>query len=500
MITPERVLEWIARGEGEQVEFKAATGGLPRNVFETIVAFLNKNGGTLLLGVDDDGKLSGLPREIAELMADDLVSLSNNPQKISPPFILDARVVVFPKGCVVAVEVPSSSQVHKIGDMIFDRARDGDFRLRTSEQIRQLYLRKSDTFSENKIYPYLTFSDLDEGVVARTRQRMINIRPDHPWRGLSNEEFFRNAGLYRKDFTTGEEGFTLAAVMLFGRDVTILNIVPYFKIDALLRRKDCERYDDRITIQTNLLDAFDLLMGFVCKHLPDPFYLEGTERISLRDTIFRELLVNFLIHREYANAHHATFCIEREFAETRNANKPRFWGCLTVSNCEPYRKNPRIASMFTQIGLAEELGTGMRKISKYIREYAKHGGIEFFDEDLFRARLPLPPEEDSSDEHQDGVKKHQDEHQDGVKKHQDEHQDGVKKHQDGLSEVARILDFCREAKSTKDIFLFLGKKYTYRAARRVLHPLVKKGLLARTVPDRPTSKNQRYIATKHSDF
>ena len=160
-----------------------------------------------------------------------------------------------------------------------------------------------------------------------------------------------------------------------------------------------------------------------------------------------------------------------------------------MSNCEPYRKNPRIASMFTQIGLAEELGTGMRKISKYIREYAKHGGIEFFDEDLFRARLPLPPEEDSADEHQDGVKKHQ-----------DEHQDGVKKHQDGMSEVVRILDFCREAKSTKEIFLFLGKKYTYRAAKRVLHPLVEKGLLVRTVPDRPTSKNQRYIATKHSDF
>ena len=149
-----------------------------------------------------------------------------------------------------------------------------------------------------------------------------------------------------------------------------------------------------------------------------------------------------------------------------------------MSNCEPYRKNPRIASMFTQIGLAEELGTGMRKISKYIREYAKHGGIEFFDEDLFRARLPLPPEEDSADEHQDGVKKHQ----------------------DGMSEVVRILDFCREAKSTKEIFLFLGKKYTYRAAKRVLHPLVEKGLLVRTVPDRPTSKNQRYIATKHSDF
>ena len=486
MITPERVRDLIARGEDEQIEFKSANGKIPQSAFETVVAFLNKNGGTLLLGVDDGGTLSGLSREVADRMADDLVNLSNNPQKVFPPFILDARVVVFSEGCVVATEVPSSSQVHKTGDAIFDRSRDGDFQLRTSEQIRQLYLRKSDTFSENKIYPYVTLSDLDESLIAKTRQRMINIRPDHPWRELSNEEFFRDAGLYRKDFTSGQEGFTLAAVMLFGRDVTILNVVPYFKIDALLRRKDCERYDDRITIQTNLLDAFDLLMGFVGKHLPDPFYLEGAERRSLRDTIFRELLVNFLIHREYANAHHATFCIERDFAETQNANKPRFWGSLTLSSCEPYRKNPRIASMFAQIGLAEELGTGMRKISKYIREYAKHGGIEFFDEDLFRARLPIPPEEDSAE-------KHQDKHQDGLKKHQDKHQDGLKKHQDKLSDAARILDFCSEAKSTKDIFLFLGRKYTYRAAKRILLPLIEKGLLARTLPDKPTSRHQRYV-------
>lgn len=61
-----------------------------------------------------------------------------------------------------ATEVPYSSQVHKVGDVIFDRSRDGDFQLRTSEQVRQLYLRKSDTFSENKIYPYVTLSDLDE--------------------------------------------------------------------------------------------------------------------------------------------------------------------------------------------------------------------------------------------------------------------------------------------------------------------------------------------------
>ena len=394
MISAERIRELIAHGENERVEFKSAVGGVPRNLFETISAFLNKNGGVVLLGVKDGGAFSGLSRTEARRLADEVVALSNNAQKLSPPFILDADVVPFVDEFVVAIEVPSSSQVHKCNEKFFDRSRDGDFQLRSTEQIRQLYMRKSDAFSENKIYPYLTEDDFDSKLIARVRQRMVNLRPDHPWRELSDAEFFRAAGLWRKDFSEGTEGYTLAAVMLFGKDLTILNVVPYFKIDAILRRKDLERYDDRVTIQTNLIDTFDRLMAFVAKHLPDPFYLEGAERRSLRDTIFRELLVNFLIHREYANAHHATFTIEREFAETRNANKPRLWGSLTLDNYEPFRKNPSIANIFTQIGLAEELGTGMRKISKYIFEYAKRGGIEFFEEELFRARIPLPPEEE----------------------------------------------------------------------------------------------------------
>ena len=394
MISAERIRELIAHGENERVEFKSAVGGVPKNLFETISAFLNKNGGVVLLGVKDGGAFSGLSRAEARRLADEVVALSNNAQKLSPPFILDADVVPFVDEFVVAIEVPSSSQVHKCNEKFFDRSRDGDFQLRSTEQIRQLYMRKSDAFSENKIYPYLTEDDFDSKLIARVRQRMVNLRPDHPWRELSDAEFFRAAGLWRKDFSEGTEGYTLAAVMLFGKDLTILNVVPYFKIDAILRRKDLERYDDRVTIQTNLIDTFDRLMAFVAKHLPDPFYLEGAERRSLRDTIFRELLVNFLIHREYANAHHATFTIEREFAETRNANKPRLWGSLTLDNYEPFRKNPSIANIFTQIGLAEELGTGMRKISKYIFEYAKRGGIEFFEEELFRARIPLPPEEE----------------------------------------------------------------------------------------------------------
>jgi ATP-dependent DNA helicase RecG len=81
----------------------------------------------------------------------------------------------------------------------------------------------------------------------------------------------------------------MSALLLFGKPETIGSALPHYKIDALLRVRDIDRYDDRINIRCNLIEAYDLLMQFVAKHLPDKFFLEGDQRISLRDTIFREV-------------------------------------------------------------------------------------------------------------------------------------------------------------------------------------------------------------------
>ena len=68
---------------------------------------------------------------------------------------------------------------------------------------------------------------------------------------------------WRKDFASGKEGFTMAALLLFGQPETIGSALPHSKVDALLRVRDKERYDDRVNIRCNLVEAYDLLMQFV---------------------------------------------------------------------------------------------------------------------------------------------------------------------------------------------------------------------------------------------
>ena len=58
------IQQLIEQGEGISVEFKKAENKLPETLFETICAFLNRNGGIVLLGVNDDKTIEGIKADV----------------------------------------------------------------------------------------------------------------------------------------------------------------------------------------------------------------------------------------------------------------------------------------------------------------------------------------------------------------------------------------------------------------------------------------------------
>ena len=67
-----------------------------------------------------------------------------------------------------------------------------------------------------------------------------------------------------------------------------------------MRRKNIDRYDDRLIVGTNLIEAYDKLADFIAKHTLDRFFLVDNQRVSVRSWIARELVSNILAHREYS--------------------------------------------------------------------------------------------------------------------------------------------------------------------------------------------------------
>lgn len=279
--------------------------------------------------------------------------------------------------------------MHKTNGVVFDRSNDGDFRVTQPHRIAEISNRKRATYTENIIYSATTLDDLRLDMLPRLRNLILTRGPNHPWRELDDEQLLLKAGLFRKDQETGNEGYTLAAILLLGKDETIRSVLPHYKIDAMVRRVQMDHYDDRDRIDCNLIEAYDRLMAFIAKHLPDPFYLEGDARISLRDKIFREVIANFLVHREYMNAHPARLIIYKDRVETTNASNYRVEGVLDPEKVVPFSKNPVIAKFFAQLSWVEEIGSGMMNIGKYLPHYTPDGVPKYMDGPVFTTAIPL---------------------------------------------------------------------------------------------------------------
>ncbi|MGH3903715.1 MAG: AlbA family DNA-binding domain-containing protein [Pseudonocardiaceae bacterium] len=97
MNTPETEVEDVLRrlrrfgGEPAKLEVKKATGGLPKNLVETVSAFANTNGGLIILGVDESEGFIAVPLTDPAKLRDDLVSAASD--QLTPPVRPDAELV-----------------------------------------------------------------------------------------------------------------------------------------------------------------------------------------------------------------------------------------------------------------------------------------------------------------------------------------------------------------------------------------------------------------------
>jgi predicted HTH transcriptional regulator len=299
-----RIRQILAVGETVAVEFKRCANGINADTYETVCAFLNRFGGDIFLGVEDNGNVAGLSAAAAPSLIKNFIATTANPEIFSPTVCLSPELVKYNGKTLIHIHVPPSSEVHRFKRVVYDRADDADVKITATSQIAAMYIRKQNIFTEKRIYPFV-------------------------------------------------------------RD-----------------------YDDRLFVQTNLIDSYDLLFGFAQKHLLDKFYLEGDKRLSLRDLIAREILVNTLIHREFTSSYIAKFVIWKDRMCVENACRASREGPVTPENLEPDPKNPTIAAFFRNIWLADELGSGTRNLYRYGQRYSGKPP-QLLEGDIFRVIVPL---------------------------------------------------------------------------------------------------------------
>ena len=370
--------------ESDDLEFKSAAGGFPGSFWDTYSAFANSEGGTIILGVaEKKGKfyLDKLSEEQVEKYTKDFWNNVNSRTTISCNLMTSKDVVVadYKGHKIMLFFIPRAAReqrpVYRTTQPYngtFKRNYEGDYKCTEKEVQRMFADADVSCPADARILDNYSMDDFDAESIAQYRQLFKLAKPNHPWSQLSDFEFLKKVGAYRKDRSARKEGFTVAGVLMFGKEDAILDTecCPNFFPDYQEKLSDNPeiRWTNRIcpdgTWEANLFQFYLRVLPRLCAVLPKPFILKDNIR---RDetpahVAVREALVNLCIHTDYSA--NATIVV-RLFPNKMVFSNP---GTLLVSKAQYYEestsicRNTTLQRMFMQIGSAEKAGSGVDKI------------------------------------------------------------------------------------------------------------------------------------------
>lgn len=380
----------LVRNECDDLEFKSAAGGFPGSFWDTYSAFANSEGGTIVLGVQEKkGKfhIDNLTEEQVEKYRKDFWNNVNNRQTVSINLMQKEDVVLgnYKGYAFMLFFVPRASReqrpVYRTTDPYkgtFKRNYEGDYKC-SEKEVQRMFADADDSRpADSRILKGYTLDDIDQEALKRYRQLFSLSSPDHPWLALDEIELLRKLGGYRKDRQTGEKGFTLAGLLMFGKSESITEVecAPYFFPDYQehLTEDEDVRWTYRLcadgTWEANLFNFYQRILPRLQAPLPKPFKLEGNIRKeeTPAHVAVREALTNLCVHADYSI--NASLLVKQELHRLVFSNP----GTLLVSRDQYYTggesvcRNKSLQKMFSMIGVAEKAGSGTDKIMKGWRE------------------------------------------------------------------------------------------------------------------------------------
>ena len=384
--TQELINNLLDERESEYLEFKAAKGGLPKSLWETYSAFANTHSGLIVLGVKEEPSskalsLAGLTEEQVERMKDELFRQLSNRQKVSACLLTDKDVSIesIEGNYLLFIQVPPASRSQRpiyIGrdpeQGSYRRNGEGDYHCSPAE-VRRMYA-DSDLAhpADSRILKGFTWDDIDLPSLAQYRRLFSLSDPSHIWHSEDDQSLMKKLGGYRVDRESGDEGFTLAGLLMFGKIESIQDpqCTPHYFPDyrSIPGEDSDQRWIDRIypdgKWEANLFQFYRRVLPKLQEVLPSPFELEGNQRKDETPAhiALREAFVNCCVHADYGES---TSLKVLRYPDRIVFSNP---GTLLISRSQYYEggesvcRNPSLQKMFMRIGAAERAGSGTGKI------------------------------------------------------------------------------------------------------------------------------------------
>ncbi len=289
----------ILLGEDSTRQFKREPSADAKMAGE-IVAFANSGGGRIFVGVEKDGSIAGLTGEEAEKVGEDMAKIAWD--SVRPPFSILSKSVPTGDGIVVVIEISDGASKPYCDSKGVYWVKNGPDkrRVQSPEELARLFQSGEKLYAESQVVAASTLEDFDHERFERFYEAKYSETP--PSRSEEGEAYQRTL----ENLELVDSGrVTVAGLLLFGERKRLPVLLPEMKIDAIwfkgTERASTEWHDQR-TISGTLAEQYDEGMGFLKRwnvRIQGEGSFNQTGTLEIPETVFEELLVNALIHRDY---------------------------------------------------------------------------------------------------------------------------------------------------------------------------------------------------------
>lgn len=289
----------ILLGEDSTRQFKIELSTDEKMAGE-LVAFANSGGGRIFVGVSRNGSVAGMTGDKAEKVGEDIAKIAWD--SVRPRFSILSRSIPTSDGIVVVIEIPDGPSKPYCDNKGVYWVKNGPDkrRIQSPEELARLFQAGEKLYAESQTVAASTLEDFDHDRFIRFYEaKYSESPPDRHGESEAYQRTLENLELIHSGRVT------VAGLLLFGQRKRLPFLLPEMKVDAIWFKgtdRASNEWHDQRTITGTLAEQYDESMGFLRRwnvriQGAGSFNQTGTPQVP--ETVFEELVVNALIHRDY---------------------------------------------------------------------------------------------------------------------------------------------------------------------------------------------------------
>ena len=352
--------EKILKGENLHTELKES---LPDNetLAKAIVCFANADGGQLIIGISNSGDIVGVGDLDEAIRKIDDVAF----HRCEPPVSILTETVDIAGEVVLIVSIPKGEQrPYRTGSGLYYVRSGNRCRQASWQEVRRLYQTSESIYYDETPISKAQLGSLDMDYFRYFLEKYLDISPEESL----IENYLKNLKVI-----THNKKPTLAGILFFGENPQ--RFIPYAKIIAAYIPGENISIppSDRKDLEGKIPNILENSLKFLRLYLREEHRIKSFEPESypeIPEGVLREGIVNAVAHRDYTiNASIRLFIFEDRIEIRTPGRLPNTVTIesMKIAGCHVLR-NPTLYNLLYKVGMVTDIGSGVYRMIKTIRE------------------------------------------------------------------------------------------------------------------------------------